>query len=520
MNPYYKKVNIEIGRYCNSEILEGYEEIDPIYSNKTAFYPYNKTHINLLKNLNNTFETLQKNNIISGYKNFELPYSRLENISQNYYKQKTNWEHLKTTLVSYWLVKKDLIENAKSNFYIKEGIINPLTDYTKSYRNNTLISNGGFFVTKNLIYSGQNSKKWALLNRYTDQEYQLSQNLSPFYGFYYVENNNGNIYSTVDDSMDRGLVGIRKDGKINLLNKLQISSYNLKMTNDKLIRIRSINSTDNNIPVTIFNSCFSTEKIKILQKKIKSSFWYDADWQHYKEIIENNRYNIFITNRGEGEYPAEYIELGFDGYFPIFNFGYIVSFEKEFFKKNFGNFEDFIQKHKGHKIQLIPHSTSVNLLDYKQIYTVSVPIISNYKTNFSSKLAEEIMESLDKMNFTHPSFQLSQESFALSPIIRNPSNILVETESGIGSIIFTGRYEMSIGACFLDEINLINILNKQNVFGEPIKNAFKLDGGSGAKVIYLDNGELYPLNIPAPGIRNSLGDGNSNFYHGFIIELK
>ena len=130
------------------------------------------------------------------------------------------------------------------------------------------------------------------------------------------------------------------------------------------------------------------------------------------------------------------------------------------------------------------------------------------------------MEQLDEMNFTHPSFQLSQESFALSPIIRNPSNILIETESGIGSIIFTGRYEMSIGACLLDEINLINILNQKNVFGEPIKNAIKLDGGSGAKVIFLQNQELFPLNIPAPGIRNDLGDANSNFYHGLILELK
>lgn len=520
MNPYYKKVTIEPNRYCNPNELQGYEEIDEIYSNKTAFYPYHNNHNDLLSKLDHTLSNLNKNNIIAGYTHFELPYSRLDIINQDYYNQTTTWKPLQTTLVSYWLVNKRLINKSKSHFYIKNGIIKPLTDYTSFYKDKTLISNGGFFVTKNLIYSGNNSKKWALHNRYTDKEHQLGQDLSPFYGFYYVEDENGNIHSTFNSSMEKGYIGIKKDGDTNILTNINISSYNLKITNDKLIKIRSINNTSSNLPVSIFNSSFITEKTLELTKKIKYSLWYDTAWQHYKEIIRNDRYNIFVTNKGEGEHPAEYIELGFDGYFPIFNFGYIISFDKNFFKENFGDFRDFMDKYQGHKIQVIPQSSNINLSEYKQIYSVSVPIISDYNKIFSSELADEVMAQLDKMNFTHPSFQLSQESFALSPIIRNPSNILIETENGIGSIIFTGRYEMSIGACLLDEINLINILNEKNIFGEPIKNAIKLDGGSGAKVIYLKDEELLPLNIPAPGIRNDLGDANSNFYHGLILELK
>ncbi len=520
MNPYYKKVTIEPNRYCNPNELEGYEEVDEIYSNKTAFYPYHDNHNKLLYKLDNTLSHLNENKIIAGYNHFKLPYSRLDIINQDFYEKENTWKPLQTTLVSYWLAKKDFINTSKSHFYIKDGIIKPLTDYTRSYKDKTLISNGGFFVTKNLIYSGNNSKKWALHNRYIDQEHQLSQDLSPFYGFYYVEDDHGNIYSTFNDSMGKGYIGIKKDGYTNLLTDLEISSYELRITGDKLMKIRAINNANSNLPVSIFNSNFTTEKTLELRRKIKNSFWYDTSWQNYKEIIKNDRYNIFITNRGEGDHPAEYIELGFDGYFPVFNFGYIISFDKTFFKENFGEFEDFINKNKGHKIQVIPQSSRINFGEYKQIYSTSVPIISDYKNRFSSELAEEVMEQLDEMNFTHPSFQLSQESFALSPIIRNPSNILIETESGIGSIIFTGRYEMSIGACLLDEINLINILNQKNVFGEPIKNAIKLDGGSGAKVIFLQNQELFPLNIPAPGIRNDLGDANSNFYHGLILELK
>lgn len=132
-----------------------------------------------------------------------------------------------------------------------------------------------------------------------------------------------------------------------------------------------------------------------------------------------------------------------------------------------------------------------------------------------------MMNYIHEIGLTHPNFQLSQEAIHLSPYKRVPSHILMETDNYFGGILFNGRYEKSLGACLLDEVNILNLIQNKLDFTpcENIIRAVKIDGGSAAKIALWNNNKLTFGNLPAVGLRNIFGDGDSNFYGGIVFEL-
>lgn len=231
--------------------------------------------------------------------------------------------------------------------------------------------------------------------------------------------------------------------------------------------------------------------------------------------------NIFITNRGNGIHPEDFIAEIWEDKMPMINFGNILSFDKQFFAKKWGNINTFRANYLGKRVYIKPKLYG-NLALAKSIYSLSIPLIQNAINLVEGDSAQSIMNYIDEIGLTHPNWQLSQEAIVLSPYKRNPSHILIETDNYLGGILFNGRYEKIPVACLLDEVNIINLIqNKLDILeGEKIINAVKIDGGSAAKIaLFNKNKNLIFGNLVAPGIRNNFGDGDSNFYGGIVFEL-
>ena len=82
------------------------------------------------------------------------------------------------------------------------------------------------------------------------------------------------------------------------------------------------------------------------------------------------------------------------------------------------------------------------------------------------------MQTLRKYgNFTSPQELLGQETKTLAPFVREPKNIFYETDHYVGNVLFSGRFELSIGACLVDLHHLLRKLENENAFGEPLQNA-------------------------------------------------
>ncbi len=513
MKNNFTPIIIAANRYCNEQPLEGFIESNSLYSTDTPYYPFIPSHAQIIESLNNFGLNLK--GLICQQLIFSVPFNRI-NYDPQYYKLVNELESFETTLVTCWLIKKDYIFNANSYFTIKENSeLQLLSEFaSKHLTSNTLITNGGFFITPNLIYNSNKSKKWAFEKRYP--EFQLSSNLSPYYGFYYLRKNL-DIFSTFQDFSNRGCVVI-SDNNISLIPRLNISEYQVSFDNKEYFTVKEINNLSFNSPIVLITSACITSKNLDLAETIKTSAWNDNSWQNYAEIIVNKRVNIFITNRGTGTHPEDFIATIWEDKIPLINLGSILSFEKEYFAKIWGSINSFKEKYLGKRVYIIP-KLNEELINAESIYSLSIPLIENGVNLLSGESAKTIMDSIDNMGLTHPNFQLSQESIPLSPYRRVPSHVLIETESYFGGILFNGRYEKSMGACLLDEVNIIKLMERKKLLPEPIINAVKADGGSAAKIALWHNNSLTFGNLPAAGLRNAFGDGDSNFYGGITFEL-
>ncbi len=513
---------IQANRYCNDEPLIGFIDSDPLYAtDDTPYYPYLPSHDEIIKNLDNFAVNLK--DLICKQFILSMPYDRID-CNPKEYRLVNTLQSLETTLVTFWLIKKEGIKNANSYYTIQPNSeLELLSEFANknNLKSNSFIINGGFFITPKLIYSNKNkSKNWAFETRYPD--FRLPVNLSPYYGFYYVRNKD-DIYSTFQDFGNRGCVVITEDNNISLISSLDISEYSVSFDNQDYFNIteKEINNLSFNSPITLITSACETAKNLELSKIIKSSAWEDKCWESYNEIINNNKVNIFITNRGNGIHPEDFIAEIWEDKMPLINFGNILSFDKEFFANKWGNIDTFKTHYLGERVYIKPKLYGT-LANAKSIYSLSIPLIQNGVNLVEGDSAQSIMNYIDNIELTHPNWQLSQEAIPLSPFKRVPTHLLIETSNYFGGILFNGRYEKSLGACLLDEINIINLIqNKLDVLpsSEKIINSVKIDGGSASKIALWSENKLTFGNLPAPGLRNGFGDGNSNFYGGIVFEL-
>lgn len=518
MKTHYQKVLVKKKRFCNTTDMYFYQEKDALYTAK-PLYPVLKENKCLRSNTLESLNLLSEgnSNIIAGSLNLKTPYDRTKKLTKKDYKIVNKPIPFSTIFITYWMVRKDKIKDSVIEYYIVRDNITGLAKTVEDFPDNVIFSNFGFFVTQDLIYNGRpKTTKWAHNKRYSSK-YHIPDNLAPYLGFYYIKKDS-DIYSTFQD-FPRSSVGIKKSGIPEIISCLKINNYSVKFADNNVIKVEDINSFKDNSNITLYTPSLSTLKIKRFRKDIESTFWNTNTWQNYKEIIMNGRYNVFISNVGKGKYPEDKVICVWEDKFPVTAFGGVLSFDKEYFNKIFGSLEKFKSKNLKKRIRIIP-KTIPSLKNYKYIYSAAVPIIDNFESIFNNKSLSEIMLTFQKLgNFTSPNFQLSLESKNLSPLIRDPRNLLFETEDYIGNVMFSGRYEMSIGACLMDQVIALQLMEDDNMIPQKIKNVIVLDGGSGAKVIYYYNKKLHSLNIPSAGFRNALGDPSANFYSGIVFSL-
>lgn len=489
----YKEKVIPVGRYCNKEELIGYIEDHPVFGSGSTLYPYKSEHDQILHAL----QAFGEGNIEVSQTPVLMPYDRQKDLSVTDYRIVEDLSSLHTTLVSTWMIPKDQMVKVQSEFTVDEEGLHPLSEYAKKAPIGSFITNGGYFVTPNLLYQQPNAKPWNWEKRWNGK-FNLPFGLSPFYGFYYVKNGAA-IYSTFQDYPNRGHLVIGKDGQVQLLNSLQPKGYRV-WVNDTEIDLGTVSIT---LPSE------ATKTSKKIQATIESSAWQDPSWQTYAEQKEKQGTHLMVLNQGQGTFPQDVVVAIWKDIHPIPNAGYILSFPD--------TIDQEIQIGTSVRVEpILPDE----IADAQVIYALGVSLIENGNKSLNGKNGLRLMESLKSSGLTHPSFQLSQESIVLSPYVRVPSHILIETKSYIGGILCNGRYEYSLGASLLDEIHIIELLQDQGVLPEPIQTAVKADGGSGAKITQVLSEGLKFGNLPAPGARNDFGDGDSNFYHGIAFQIK
>lgn len=471
----------------------GYTEDHPILGSGAVLYPYFPDHDKIFKSLG----LFGGEEIMVQQTPVRMPYDRMQDLSVDDYSIVEKLASLETTLVTTWLIPKDTIDSVRSEFTIDNQGLHPLSEYSQNVRQGSYISNGGFFVTPNLLYQNSKSKPWNWEQRF-GADFSLPQGLSPFYGFYYVRKG-GKIYSTFQDFPNRGHLIITKDSKIKLRNSLKPRGYRVWI-NDTEIDLETVSVT---LPSD------ATQASKEIQSIIEDSAWQDPRWQTYAEERVKNGTHLMIMNQGQGSFPQDRVVAIWKDKHPIPNAGYVLSFSEKT--------SNDIQI--GDPVRVEPILPD-DIVEAEVIYALGVPLITDGTKQLDGTNGQTIMKSLKLTGLTHPNFQLSQESIVLSPYVRVPTHILIETESYFGGILCNGRYEYSLGASLLDEIHLVDLLQEEKVLPEKIITAVKADGGSGAKIAEVVSDGLRFGNLPAPGARNDFGDGDSNFYHGIVFETK
>ncbi|GEM_PF-6038655 len=512
----YTTVTIPTQRYCNLEELTGFIELPKVLESKPLHpaLPENKQlHNNIIKNLNKLH--LDHPFIHTGHTHFLLPADRINLPSPQDYKQTNEPQPLKSVFATWYLLPKKDLQQPNAEFLINQSTIPPLDAKVNRQSTSTIYSNLGYFVTPELIhFSRLKSTEWAFNKRYP--QFSIEIDASPAIGFYYVKQQN-KTYSTVVD-FPRGCIGITTDGTITILNTISIDSYTFEINNSQFtIHDQHINALNQiGKKITLITPSIQTKLSRQYQAEIETSLWETNSWIHYKEIISApDTYNIFISNQGNGTYPIDIIAAVWKDKFPIVPFGYIISIPQSQMAKIFGpiSTNDLLNQ----SINVTPQSKKINFENFQTIYSAAIPLISGEKYQFESLNAYQIMQHMNLLgSFTHPNIQLSLESKNFSPVIRDASNIAIETENYIGNILFSGRFELSIGASLIDQPILLKMIEK--TLPEPFKNALMLDDGSGTKAVYApDNTTLLPLNITSAGFRNPLGDPSGNYYFSLTL---
>jgi len=508
----YSPVQIPPGRYCNTDPLTGYIEIPDIYTGK-PLYPYLPSHANIFQSVSDNLQQLQhiSPQIITGSTHIKLPEERIRSVNIKDYHWVDNPSPFATTFVSWLLVPKKHIRHSKARYLIKNTSIPPLSASLLHDNTPRIYSNLGYFVTPELIYADRpKSTPWAFNKRYP--EFSIQTPLSPFLGFYYHDTGE-KIFSTVAD-MDRGAVGVCKRGGIEIINSLRNYAYTISLKDMRYyLTHETINSLNqiSKVPL-LFTPSLRTRMIEKQIRSIRDSYWSGDDWQEYREVIQApGTYNIFVTNKGNGLHPSDVIAAIWKDAFPVVPFGYVISIPKNELRYP-------IESLLNAAVEVAPHAENVDYSRYESIYTASIPMVESGVSSFSELSPKTIMQTLGRWGFDHPNAQLSLESRNFSPIIRDAGNLLVETEHYIGNILFSGRYQHSIGVSLIDQIIILEMLNDNLI--EKFENVLMLDDGSGTKVVYSPDGRsAYPLNIPCAGFRNTIGDYDGNYYSSLQLTL-
>ncbi len=222
----------------------------------------------------------------------------------------------------------------------------------------------------------------------------------------------------------------------------------------------------------------------------------DIDYMRFSYPVGENRFNIAIVN--------DKIITIRDGDILLPCIGVVLSFHRESLhvkelKKNLAlksieNGYYFIGK--GYKIKLYlnrPTTVSQDVWEkVKWVYGGGTLLVQNGKNLVKNK--EDAEKTFWKEGWYHPLSKKTQET-QVQEWVRGPRNIIGTTEKGgFFAVTFSGRTKETSGATFGEAIDII----EKELSPHKIHYALNLDGGSSVCMGFIDNGEFFELNYPAP----------------------
>ncbi len=360
-----------------------------------------------------------------------------------------------------------------------------------------LAGNIGYYMTTNLIQTGR--APWSHNHRYPPR-FHLPP-IKSYLGFHLsVDAVTGEITAGFQGAHPTA-VGIRRNGRVEIIPRLQISGYRVELGGQELLVESSNPRATNGEKVVLFTPEFQSPEVA-RQKD---------NWQSYAPLIpisaHDERINFFIANTGNGQIPLERVVHIWPGTAPLPSFGGVLSLERGYYE------------------QLFPHSASRELLNqrvhirpygksdfnaYTQILGGLAPAVLNGAHLYDVATASAIRARLQQYaNVGSPIAEAGRESRNFALYIREPAGVLVQTAERIGWVLFDGRHELSIGASVVDVARLLRRLEERGAFGGPLLHAAFVDGGSAMKAYAIRSDKhavaLELLNRVAAGSRNGSG---------------
>ncbi|MEA3310234.1 MAG: hypothetical protein U9Q70_12095 [Chloroflexota bacterium] len=377
-----------------------------------------------------------------------------------------------------------------------------------------LAGNIGYYMTANLIQAEHAA--WSHNNRYLPQFHLPT--LKSYLGFHLSAD-------AVTGEMTAGFqgahptaVGIRRDGRVEIIPRLQITGYRVELGGQELT-VESINPpATNGEKVVLFTPEFQSPEVAR----------HRTNWQSYAPLLplsaNDERVHLFIANEGNGRLPLEKVVQSWCGAAPLPSFGGVLSLERGYFEQLFPH----TARHAlvGQQVRIRPYGES-NFDAYTQILGGLVPAVLHGAHLYDVATASDIQARLQQCaNVGSPIAEAGRESRNFALHIREPSGVLVQTAERLGWVLFDGRHELSIGASIVDVARLLKRLEESGAFGGPLLHAAFVDGGSAMKAYAIRSDRrtvaLELLNRVAAGSRNGSGvdpDG-LNLYTVLKLALK
>ena len=500
-------VPIEIGHYANAERLAGFRRRDGLGGN--ALHPVHHD-ADFEEQLTRAHAALRDRYPTARFERriFRMPYSRgTQAPSANDYVPVDAPQPLTTTSVTLVMVPQAQVREASASFAFQDDVLPTLRERLLGRPFRGFAGNLGYYMTAGLI---DQKHPWSHNKRYP--RYPLPRTLS-YLGFHMTQPASGEIHGAFHGAHPAA-VGIRTDGTVDILPRLEISGYEIVLGGQEF----SIEAIDNPLAaecdVALFTPACQTAETQALIAQAETTGGQATDWQAYAPMVPladaADRVHVLVANRGNGQMPVQEVVAVWDGAAPLPSFGAVLSFKRACFCSVFGSVDRFTNDHIGTWVRIVPTGATL-FCDYSSILGGLIPAVIDGQHLYCAGTVSSVMQQLSKHgNALSPIARAGRESRNFDPYVREPAGLLVRTASNIGWVLLDGRHELSIGASIVDAAQILHRLQKQGLFGEDIEQAVFIDGGSAAKIYYAESNaqtvDLCLLNRVAAGSRN--GPGN------------
>lgn len=397
-------------------------------------------------------------------------------------------ERLASVFVSGYVMPHAQIQDSAAGYYVHNGIVPDLSDITRGFSGSWLMSNLGYFLTQKLILPpDEGGFPYSHNVRHPPSE-QLQATDNCYLGGFRVRDAGGDYqFPPLQQS---GALAITHHGKPVLLGDTQLRGGKVHLAGRTLRwTAADVNPTDpDDRDVVVYTPTFAPHHAQV-RGGAKA-------WQAYRYGIGAGRFNVVISNRGTGTSPRPIVSYTVQGECLHPADAIVISCRAP------------VKVQRGDEVQfdLEPWCEAVVFNEATCIYEGLMPIDTSGKLVFGP--------------WQHPNSCLTQETQIPVPQRREPRSALICTDRYFGAIVFSGRYELSIGVSLMEMGPIIGAVVRRVLPAEPVRQILCLDGGSCAKICLIQDGRIKPLSWVAPGFRNRMGDPNGNTYSCFFIRTQ